>query len=85
MERFEPKATGAGGSDNPWDHLRYANFVKDLERMKPEDLLEMTKRLAYDHFVVAPAMKRLVIGLAAQRPGVPEGLVSGGCPEAREA
>ena len=53
----------ASGNDNPWDHLRYASFVKDLERARPEDLLKLAKQLAYDHFVVQPAMKRLLMGL----------------------
>lgn len=83
MEHPEQGDAPTGFTQNPWDHLRYANFVRDLERARPEDLLELAKQLAYDHFVVAPAAKRFLIDQAMRRPGELAGdLVNEQCVEA---
>jgi hypothetical protein len=68
MEHPEQGPIESGFTQNPWDHLRYAEFVRPLEQASREQLLELVKKLAYDFHVVQPAAKRFLIGQAMPRP-----------------
>jgi hypothetical protein len=53
----------ASSTKNLQDHLNYQDAVKDLERASRDDLLRITKQMAYDLMVVQPETRRRLVAM----------------------